>query len=164
MNSKFVIPILVAAALSLILIYRPSQKEDSSNPNIAAPGALTLSERSFDFGEIKMSGGNVTRSFTISNDSVEDVKIEKITTSCMCTIAYLSGGAERKGPFGMPGHGGPTKAADEVIRAGERREIEVVFDPNAHGPAGIGSIDRSVYIEDSLGRVSEYRFRGLVTP
>ena len=84
----------------------------------------------------------------------------------MCTVAYLEtvDGDAEKGPFSMVGHGGTVPKANEIIKPGESRKIRVVFDPNAHGPAGVGIINRVVTLEDSLGRVLEFQIKAVVTP
>ena len=64
----------------------------------------------------------------------------------------------------MPGHGGAVPKVNETIKAGESRNIEVVFDPNAHGPAGIGMIDRFVFIEDANGEKLQLEIKATVTP
>lgn len=163
---------IVSAILVLVLIvlgawfYKSRLASPASGvaASAANPGPLTLSEDSYSFGTIRMADGLVSKIITATNNTGGDIMIDKITTSCMCTVAYVSGGPEKKGPFGMPGHGGAVKPANELIKNGEAREIEVVFDPNAHGPAGVGQIERAVYFEDSSGRVTEFQFKGLVTP
>ena len=82
----------------------------------------------------------------------------------MCTTAYLIGPQGEKGPFGMPGHGGAVRPANEIIKAGEGRDVKVVFDPNAHGPAGVGAIDRSIYLTDDAGDTLELGIKVVVTP
>ncbi len=81
----------------------------------------------------------------------------------MCTEATLVEGGERFGPFGMPGHG----AIPEINRAvtpGESVTVEAFFDPNAHGPAGMGRADRVVYLEVGSGRKVELKFTAYVIP
>ena len=63
----------------------------------------------------------------------------------------------------MPGHG-PAARLEERLAPGESAQVEVVFDPAAHGPAGIGQTDRVVTIENGAGAVLELRFSALVTP
>jgi hypothetical protein len=145
-----------------------------SHPAItgAADGKLTAEETVYDFGKISMKDGNVTKVFKVSNTGSEDVNLTNISTSCMCTAAYLlRADGSKIGPFGMPGHGGNTDMpghgggkAGEIITAGESREIEVVYDPNAHGPAGIGTIDRFVYLQDENGAKLELEIKAQVTP
>ena len=147
---------------------RPAQNGDLANPsansNLTA-NTLTALETSYDFGRISMSDGLVEKVFEVNNSSSQDVTLEKITTSCMCTFAYLEmvGGSE-KGPFGMVGHGEPVPKTNEIIKAGEMRKVRVVFDPNAHGPAGVGIINRVVTLEDNTGGKFEFEIRAVVTP
>ena len=63
----------------------------------------------------------------------------------------------------MAGHGF-TPRLDERLAPGESAQVEVVFDPAAHGPAGIGQTDRIVTIENDGGPSLELRFSALVTP
>lgn len=114
-------------------------------------GSLFAQEDSFDFGTVSMSKGNVKHSFKIKNQGSGAVKINKIYTSCMCTEATLAIGASRKGPFGMPGHGGISGRINETVNPGQEIEIDVSVDPAAHGPQGTGPAKKVVFIEtDSL--------------
>ncbi|OGN16959.1 MAG: hypothetical protein A3F48_00885 [Candidatus Yanofskybacteria bacterium RIFCSPHIGHO2_12_FULL_41_9] len=63
----------------------------------------------------------------------------------------------------MPGHGyvPPVK---ESLNSGEEAVIKVVFDPNAHGPAGIGKIQRSIFIESDGSKSLELQISASVTP
>jgi hypothetical protein len=63
----------------------------------------------------------------------------------------------------MPGHT-PIPALNESMQPNEEAMVEVVFDPAAHGPAGIGPIDRVVTIENSDGQPLELAFAANVTP
>ena len=109
-------------------------------------GNLTAKETTFDFGNVPMYDGKVKHSFSLKNDGQGSVKISKIYTSCMCTEATLIVNNAKIGPFGMPGHGGPTFANKEIL-AGENAIIEVFVDPAAHGPQGTGQARKVVYIE-----------------
>lgn len=138
----------------------------------AETGRLSAEETLFDFGTISMKNGNVNKKFKVTNSGASDVNLTNISTSCMCTAAYLlRQDGSKIGPFGMPGHGGNTSMpghgdgrAGEIIATGESRDIEVIYDPNAHGPAGVGMIDRSIYLEDENGQVLELRIKARVTP
>lgn len=124
---------------------------------------LSAEETSFDFGTISMAAGKLKHAFKIKNVSSEPLVIEKIYTSCMCTTAALVIGGRRFGPYGMPGHGFISKI-NEKMNAGEEAIIEVVFDPAAHGPAGVGRIQRTITIENNAGQPLELGFTALVTP
>ena len=125
--------------------------------------ALKAAENFFDFGTISMANGLVDHKFKITNSTGADIELKTVTTSCMCTVAYIEGGAVTKGPFGMPGMGS-VPPANEVIKAGESRDIKVVYDPNAHGPSGVGSIDRLVYLTDASGGTIQLEIKAVVTP
>lgn len=126
-------------------------------------GVLTAEEKSYDFGKISMSAGKVSRVFKIKNTTDKPATINKIYTSCMCTQATLAYNGEKRGPFGMQGHGiGPR--VDKQIAPGAEADIEVVFDPAAHGPSGVGQIERAVYIEQEGNLPVELSFSAMVTP
>ena len=81
----------------------------------------------------------------------------------MCTVASLVKGDKKYGPFGMAGHGF-IPSVNQDIKTSEEAAIEVVFDPAAHGPAGVGKIERSVFIETENGQTSEIGFSAIVIP
>lgn len=81
----------------------------------------------------------------------------------MCTVATLGIRGERFGPYGMPGHGFIPKIG-QTINPNEEAIVEVVFDPAAHGPAGVGRIQRIITIENDSGQPLELQFTALVTP
>ncbi|MEI6478860.1 MAG: DUF1573 domain-containing protein [bacterium] len=117
-----------------------------------------------DFGTITMRNGDVSKDFTFTNPTNKDITINSVETSCMCTKALLvETDGSIKGPFGMASMGGNTTTND-IIRAGESRTLRVVYDPNAHGPAGVGQIDRFATITDSSGATLQFEIKALVTP
>lgn len=127
-------------------------------------GALDSDEKAYDFGTISMAAGNVRHTFAIQNKGEGSVAISKVFTSCMCTEATLIRGDVRAGPFGMPGHGS-VPSINESLAPGEKAEIEVVFDPAAHGPSGLGRVERVIFIEKAGERKPfELRFVATVTP
>lgn len=129
-----------------------------------AQSSLITSETLYDFGTISMKDGNVTKEFEITNPIDRDITVSTVLTSCMCTLAYIvKEDGSIKGPFGMPGMG-YVPPANEIIKAGESRVIRVVYDPNAHGPAGVGRIDRFITLTDSSGGVIQLEIKALVTP
>ena len=81
----------------------------------------------------------------------------------MCTTASYKKGEEKRGPFGMPGHGIVPPLGVE-LGSNEEAEVEVVFDPAAHGPAGVGMIERVVTFETESGKVVNLGIKANVTP
>ena len=126
--------------------------------------ALTAQEIFYDFGTISMKNGNVTTEFTVINPTSQDIIVSTVLTSCMCTTAFIvKSDGSMKGPFGMSGMG-YVPPANETIKAGESRTIRVVYDPNAHGPAGVGQVDRFVMLADASGGTLQLEVKALVTP
>lgn len=125
--------------------------------------SLKAEETTFDFGRISMAAGPVRHTFVVTNPSSETITIEKIYTSCMCTTATLKLDGQTFGPFGMPGHGS-IPSLNQAIAPSQEIVIEAEFDPAAHGPAGIGQIDRSIIVKTSAGQPLELRFKTFVTP
>lgn len=157
----------------LIWIARPASPELArSEPNgqsataasATRNGTLTVEEaNNYDFGTIKMAAGKVSHQFRIKNTGAEAVTINKMYTSCMCTTAELRVGGKQFGPYGMPGHGAIPKI-NQTVNPNEEATVEVVFDPAAHGPAGVGRIQRAITIENNAGAPIELLFAAVVTP
>ena len=163
MNKNIVITTL--AVLGIVgLFFWGAQNRASPENNTSAKSMMAAAETFHDFGTISMARGTVEKMFEIANPTDRDIMLENLTTSCMCTNAFIVKSDERRGPYGMPGHGGSVPKARELVRAGEKLTIAVVYDPAAHGPAGVGSIDRFVYLEDDTGAKLELEIKANVTP
>ena len=165
MNTKTILTgaIVLLAIGGLFISGRVNQ---ASSPGAASEvaSALAAAETLYDFGTISMKNGNVEKMFEIMNPTDTDIALTSLTTSCMCTTAFIVKDGSRRGPFGMPGHGSSVPRANEVIPASGKLGVAVIFDPNAHGPAGVGTIDRFVYLEDETGGVLELEIKANVTP
>ena len=183
------IVVIVILVIGLFLFGKPSKdnaiksgnipegSQELANSHTAGIGdttanVLTASETFYDFGTISMKNGNVSKTFKVTNSGTTDINLTNVSTSCMCTAAYiLRNDGSKLGPFGMPGHGGTgdmpghgNGKAGEIIPAGESRDIEVVYDPNAHGPAGVGMINRFIFLEDESGNKLQLEIKVNVTP
>lgn len=156
--------VVIVLILASVFIGLNSEK-DSTDATAATsgPSALAAVESSFDFGTVSMAKGDVVHEFTITNTASSSVMVTKLYTSCMCTKAVLKAGGKEIGPFGMPGHG-LLPSVNATITPGERASITAIFDPAAHGPAGVGRIDRAIYVENTSGQPLELRFSAQVTP
>lgn len=140
--------IVVVAIVGVKAVSLSASPVAPATASLVAPaeGAeLTISEPSWDFGDIPMSGGVVTKSLSLKNDSTSAITITKLETSCMCTNAQIvHADGSKSGLKGMVGHGGGTANLSETIQAGETATLLVNFDPNAHGPSATGPITRNV--------------------
>lgn len=151
--------ILIVGGLWGLKYIQPQKSETLS----ASAGLLKLGEELYDFGSISMAAGKVSHKFKITNSGADPLKMEKIYTSCMCTEATLTQGGKNYGPYGMPGHGFVPRAG-QTLAPNEEAEILVEFDPAAHGPAGVGYIERAVIIEDDSGPIADFMIKATVTP
>ena len=160
---------LVAITVAAIAfgVYRSQQSLAKTQPPHQAqpvrPASLVSLKPSVDLGTVSMAAGNVPFRYLIKNAAAEPLDINRISTSCMCTTATLVTASERKGPFGMPGHGRPN-ATKVRLAPGELANVEVVFDPAAHGPSGLGRIERTVTLQSVEAPPLELRMVVMVTP
>ena len=143
-----------------------SKQTNSATKNEAtALSAFTAPETFYDFGAISMAAGNVSYATTIKNTSAAPVTVTRLYTSCMCTTGTLEVGNKKLGPFGMPGHGGAGIVnTNEALAPGEEATLKITFDPAAHGPAGVGFIERVITVETNAGAPLELAFTATVTP
>lgn len=144
--------------LGLVLLARP---EGSPGPEPQQAAGAVVNR--FDFGRISMTQGLVSYVYELPNDGNLPVTISRVYTSCMCTTAYLLKDQKRLGPFGMPGHG-TSRGVSLALAPGEKVEVEVVYDPAAHGPAGLGRVERAVKLETAEGPSWELSFTAEVAP
>ncbi len=161
---KFNVFALVGVAL-LLLGYGFVSNNTVPASAEASTGVLAAAAAFYDFGTITMKDGNVSHEYTVTNTGSESVTIEKVYTSCMCTTAQITGAdGEKSRAFSMPGHGG-SPYTSTTVAPGETITVEAVYDPNAHGPSGVGLADRLVYLEtnSSVEPKVELRFKAMVT-
>jgi hypothetical protein len=151
---------IVGVFAFLIIIGRPDQSQSSQ----ASGGKLTAAETAYDFGVISMKDGKVKHTYEIKNSSDKPLTITKLYTSCMCTTAELTAGSQKAGPFGMQGHGGGIPNISVPLQPGETAQVEAVFDPAAHGSAGVGDIKRSVFVSSGGNPNLELTFSAKVRP
>lgn len=125
---------------------------------------ITISPMEFNAGDISMAAGKYTTIYKVKNDGTTDLKISKIITSCMCTIAMFKIDGRTSPAFGMPGMGSNTASWSETIKPGQTGDVEVIFDPLAHGPEATGPIDRTITItsNDPTNPSLNLRFYGNV--
>ena len=112
---------------------------------------LKANETKFDFGDISMKDGLAAHNFVIENEGDGILEFSKMETSCMCTTAVLDVDGKRSPKFGMASHGTNPRGWSEEINPGSSANLEITFDPNAHGPNSTGPITRVVTIQTNDG-------------
>ena len=148
----------------LIWIARPDSQNRITSSSVRNSGTLIVEEtNNYDFGTISMAAGKVKHQFKIKNTGSKAVTINKMYTSCMCTTAALTIGDRQFGPYSMPGHEAIPRI-DQMVNPNEEVTVEVIFDPAAHGPAGLGRIQRTITIENNTGQPVEFQFAAVVPP
>ncbi len=167
MKNTIIIVVLIIIGIAGLMWWgksvQPANNEKIENKKqLNNSETLIANETVYDFGTISMRDGIVSKIFKLTNPTQKDIDLKNIGTSCGCTTAFIINGNSKKGPFGMEGMS--NNKTDEVIPAGESRDIEVVFNPNAHGPAGIGIIDRFIYIIDSKRNETKLEIKAIVKP
>lgn len=154
------ISIGVVILAGAVFAFRPGD----TNSQVPVNDKLIVQETDkYDFGSISMAAGKVKHEFKIKNTGTEAINLQKLYTSCMCTTATLTLAGKQVGPFGMPGHG-VVPSINESLPPQEEGIVEIVFDPAAHGPAGVGRISRTVSLENNAGRPVQFYFSAMVTP
>ncbi len=164
MNKSIVLIVAATVVLFLGIVFlaRPSGKESSQENQVLGQSMLMAEHGMFSFGAISMAQGKVNHEYVVTNQGGESVTIGKVYTSCMCTEALVLKDGKTYGPYGMPGHGFTPKVG-VILNPGESMQVQAVFDPAAHGPAGVGMIQRAITIENN-GVPIELRFDATVTP
>ena len=133
-----VFTLVVLAGGIFLLGNSSSQIAQSANAK-----AYTIDPTSFDWGNIPMNNGNVTKTFTVKNDGTDTLKIFNVKTSCHCTVARVSIDGKESQNFGMSG----VSSWTGEVAAGKDAKIIVEFDPAYHGPQGVGPVTRFVSID-----------------
>jgi len=171
-NTKYILGAgaLILAVGGLVIAAKPGPVANSPTAvelvKANAPssaGRLATTQAKFSFGPISMARGKVTHRYPITNSGTEPIAVRKLYTSCMCTTAALVKNGKAGETFGMPGHA-PIPTINVPINPGEQAFVEVIFDPAAHGPAGVGPIERVVTLENNGGPPLELEFAALVSP
>lgn len=117
-------------------------------------------EKAFDWGEININGGDVTREFKITNQGTGVLGFTNVWASCACTTAEITIDGKTSPTFGM--HTKSTWVGR--IDPGETATLKVIFDPLFHGPDAVGPIERFITAEtnDPSNPVLEFKLTGNV--
>ena len=171
MKNLITLVLIIAALLVGLFFWKGNKSSGTGNEVLATiqgdttQATITEPIPAYDFGLVSMAKGNVEHDFAITNTTDSDITINQAETSCMCTEALLKlPDGKEMGPYGMSGHGSSfSRSVGAVIKPGEVINVRVIFDPAAHGPAGIGKIERVVTLSSGRGPIT-MQFRAEVTP
>jgi len=154
------IPTVLIVVLGFLFISKDHRDVSSSLQESTQAKLEVVGSNEDDWGEIDINGGLFERTYKIKNSGESDLEIANFKTSCMCTTAKIKINGQTSPVFGMH----TTSNWKGSIKPGEEAEIEVVFDPMAHGPQATGPITRIVSFNsnDSDNKNIEYKFVGNV--
>ena len=112
-------------------------------------GATLLTDHtSVELKTILYEKGVLTHVFPIQNTGEKPLSITNLATSCMCTKVYFTNGKEKGPQTGMKGMSAISSWIG-TLQPQEKGEIIALFDPQFHGPTGVGAISRLVSFETS---------------
>lgn len=161
-EKKIVIGVVIFTVLILTGgVFLLSSGGSASATIIASQSAKAeIDQKNFDWGQIDMKKGNVSKTFTIKNGGTDILKLTNIKTSCHCTKAQVKIGDQTSPSFGMSS----ISSWIGEISPGQEAKLEVIFDPAYHGPQGVGPINRLVAVEtnDSQNSRIEFSLTGTV--
>ena len=158
--------VVIASLLFLLVIFGGAIMLSNSKPEEAVTNqveGLTVSPESYELGNIPINGGLVSKEYEVKNITDKTIKLKKLATSCMCTKAKVKIGDRETQLFSMEGMGDKNPPVNIEVPAGASAKVTAVFDPAAHGPQGVGPIDRAVILtfSDPVG-IKELKFNGVV--
>lgn len=104
-------------------------------------GRLDVEPASWDFGDIGQA--TVSHTFTVRNVGTTPLRIDGISTSCMCTTAHVDYLGEASPMFGYH----QSRPWSLVIAPGTQGSLTVHYDPATHPERG--HFERQVYILSS---------------
>ena len=105
----------------------------------------------YDFGDIDINSGTVSRSFNFTNNDTKPLAIYEATTSCGCTTGTVTVQGQAFGPFGMHNQ------TQEIIEvpAGGFFTVTINYDPLFHGPTDLGKRQRTLFLFSSASADGE---------
>lgn len=136
----FILVSIVVLGLGIVFVTKTQPQELKKSE---AAMIEVMDEMEHDWGEIDIFGGTVEKVFQIKNSGTGDLTVTNFITSCMCTEARVLINGGRSPIFGMHSRSGWSV----TIEPGQTADVEVVFDPMAHGPDAVGPITRFVSFE-----------------
>lgn len=121
------------------------------------------SEVEIDAGELVQAdyakGEEYELRYDFQNTGEEELVINGIDSSCMCTLGQVVVGDQKSPKLGMNHNGDPVPEWEVRIAPGEMAQLNVYYDPNYHGEYS-GDVTRTVTLEsnDPVNKQQTVRF------
>jgi len=101
--------------------------------NLESAPVIEINPEIIDLGSVSQKDGKISTIFDLTNSGENNLIIEYMDTSCMCTSARIIYRDEEGPIFGMSMHGNNPQNYEVIIPPGESAQLEVIYDPLAHG-------------------------------
>lgn len=160
---NIIIAVLLSSLLILgggIFLLSQSSSNTKQDVTLSQNAKLEVGEKTFNWGEIKYSKGNVTKTFAIINIGSDPLKLYNIKTSCACTKANLTIDRKLSPDFSM--HSKSSWIGE--VPPGKEAILNIIFDPTFHGPTGVGPMERLISLQtnDLSSPALEFKLTGNV--
>lgn len=140
---KFIASIIIATVLIFVAIVLLGSKiTPSVQIELDSEAKAQLEKTTHNWDKIDMADGKVEAQFTIESTGNHPLKLYDVKTSCMCTEAQLISDNQTSPTFDM--HSKSNYVLE--LAKGKSAQLKVVFDPEYHGPSGVGPITRQVEV------------------
>lgn len=148
---KFVFIIAIILFVGGFVVYKISGGEKTQT----AQAYVEVDKYSIDLGRVSMADGVAKTTFNLKNSGDQELEINALQTSCMCTTVKLIIDGNESPIFGM--HANPAWKTN--LAAGASAVLEVMFDPNAHGPEATGPFERLILVGSNAGNEGELQLK-----
>lgn len=153
-------PIIFLVILPTIVIFGfifatagATKTQSSQTENVSlTDSSIKVDNLNYDFGTISQKDGLVNTTYAVTNTGNQEIYLKELYTSCGCTKAQLiyPDGSE-SGFYTMRGMANAQDfTVGKYLKPGETVKIKAIFDPNAHGPQGVGYIKRNIMLGTNL--------------
>ena len=149
----------ILAIITFWIVIKTNQTTAVSTPVVGIKGDDKVDQ----LGNVPRLGGLIVKEYSFTNTTDKLVKLGRLTTSCMCTKAKVVIGSQESALYGMESSGDLNTPLNFELKPGESGKVVVNFDPNAHGPKGVGPFDRVIrlYFADPQS-LKEFKFSGTI--
>ncbi|MBI4038042.1 DUF1573 domain-containing protein [Candidatus Daviesbacteria bacterium] len=162
MNKQFlIISLVITSAILAGGVFIISATSTPTPTTVTSQeGSASIDQLTHDWGQIPYSGGDVKKTFVIKNTGRGTLTLRNVQTSCMCTTAQLTIEGKNSPSFRM--HSSSSWVGE--VPPGKEAALTVTFDPDFHGPSGVGAINRLIDMDtnDPAHPKLEFSLNGVV--
>ena len=121
-------------------------KEELAKTAPADRPIVKISPETIEMGRVSQKNGIAATFFEIKNNGKSDLIINRLDTSCGCTVASIVYNGQEGPKFAMAGHGTENPTDWKItIPAGQIGQLKVYYDPSVHKDL-FGPVTREIYI------------------